>query len=189
MLFMCRESFLQKIKKKRIVVVSLTLLVVGCAAIVMLMHNKVVPSFYYWKSTFHLSKLEQNLLKEQKIGQLYIRLFDVGWDNVSNTPVPLGKFTFTERSAFQGEIVPVVYITNRVFARIGAAEVDSLATRIYSQVSVMAKRADFSFNVLQIDCDWTEKTRSKYFRFLEGLSKIASGRGAVVSATIRLHQV
>jgi len=41
-------------------------------------------------------------------------------------------------------------------------------------------------NEIQFDCDWTEKTKSRYFLFIEEYRALSKNR---ISATIRLHQV
>ena len=45
------------------------------------------------------------------------------------------------------------------------------------------------FKELQIDCDWTESTRDKYFHLLSTLRNELERNKQIISATIRLHQV
>lgn len=181
--------FPQTKRSKRALAFVLVILAVGCALPFLLSNRQIEPSFYYWKTTFRLSQGEKQTIDEQNINRLYIRLFDVGWDNTINAPVPLGKFTFSNRESFSGDVTPVVYITNKVFVQINPSAIDSLALRLYSQVLSIAKRAEFTFDELQIDCDWTETTRASYFLFLKQLSDIAGHNGIALSATIRLHQI
>ena len=42
---------------------------------------------------------------------------------------------------------------------------------------------------MQIDCDWTAKTKDAYFAFLNALKKQAFFQAKTLSVTIRLHQV
>ncbi len=42
---------------------------------------------------------------------------------------------------------------------------------------------------IQIDCDWTERTRNAYFQLLTALKREPFLQGKILSATIRLHQV
>lgn len=42
---------------------------------------------------------------------------------------------------------------------------------------------------IQIDCDWTMRTRAAYYGFLEQLRAMAHNDGIKLSATIRLHQL
>lgn len=181
--------FLQTKRSKRILALTIIGLIAICSLPFLLQSNRVEPSFYYWKTTFRLSHSEKQTLDEQNINRLYIRLFDIGWDKVANDPIPLGKFSFTNHDSFTGNVTPVVYITNSVFVNIKPANIESLAFKLYVQVLSMSKKANFSIDELQIDCDWTETTRSNYFLFLTKLSALAAHNGILLSATIRLHQV
>ena len=46
---------------------------------------------------------------------MYVRFFDVDWDSEMKKPKPVGKVILKSDSIFDGEVVPVVYISNRVF--------------------------------------------------------------------------
>ena len=45
---------------------------------------------------------------------------------------------------------------------------------------------DIEYDEIQIDCDWTERTKRAYFRFLE---QLATQSGRDISCTLRLHQI
>ncbi|MCC6369372.1 MAG: hypothetical protein IT236_00060, partial [Bacteroidia bacterium] len=46
-----------------------------------------------------------------------------------------------------------------------------------------------AYNEVQLDCDWTEKTKDNYFLFLTEIRKQIENKKVLLSATIRLHQV
>ena len=41
---------------------------------------KPFVSFYYWKSTYQLDSTELKVLQENKLQQLYVRYFDIVYD-------------------------------------------------------------------------------------------------------------
>jgi hypothetical protein len=83
-------------------------------------------------------------------------------------------------------IVPVIFIKEYVFANITVVETDSLLTRIHRLITAINKSAGINPTEIQIDCDWTKKTRNDYFNFL---SQYKKRYGNTLSSTIRLHQV
>jgi hypothetical protein len=46
-----------------------------------------------------------------------------------------------------------------------------------------------NFNELQLDCDWTQSSRDKFFYLLKYLQELPDLKGIIVSSTLRLHQV
>ncbi len=81
-------------------------------------------------------------------------------------------------------IVPVVYITNSIF-KSENIRVESLAKKITTLIHQMNQQHfGKQFNTIQIDCDWTQSTRSAYFSLLQELKK-----NFCINATIRLHQI
>jgi hypothetical protein len=139
-------------------------------------------SFYYWKTTFRLSKEELNALTENKAKRLYIRFFDVVLKEgkaVPESPIVFGE---TPKSI---EVVPVVYIKNEVMLQSGL-DVNELADKVYGLVVKITSSIGLSVAEFQIDCDWSAQSRLNYFQFLELLRKKSNMR---LSATIRLHQI
>jgi hypothetical protein len=135
---------------------------------------------YYWKTTFELSQLETAFLEENKIEKIYLRYFDV--DMLHNEAVPKGILTI--KSNVNQEIVPTVFITNRVFERLKFDQIEDLSTKVLGQINKISS----TFKEIQLDCDWTLRTKNKYFFFLEKL-KENSSKNMRFSATIRLHQI
>jgi hypothetical protein len=139
------------------------------------------PAFYHWKSTFAPAATEQQLATPT----LYIRFFDVDWDAATRQPVPKGAITFRARPT-AGRVVPVVFITNQTLLNLRPADVPELARRIVKKVQKAADSQQMTYPELQLDCDWTRSTRSRYFALLRA---IAAQVRVPLSATIRLHQV
>lgn len=153
------------------------------------MHDPDSRAFYYWKSSFHLSAGEQALLRQTKCTKLYIRFFDVDWNEENNSPVPVAPITFQDSPDTALEIIPVVYITNRTMLTIASGNIAGLAEKITRQIAHLAAEKHIPYKELQIDCDWSESSRSNYFALLKNLSTQLHTERRMLSATIRLHQV
>jgi hypothetical protein len=111
------------------------------------------------------------------------------------------------------QVIPVVFITNRVFALTPPNDLDTLAGRIvkkamthldriaqdaywqggYSSSLKNINRDSFvnarklnQIPEFQMDCDWTPATKNAYFSFLKSIKKRIGKR--ILSCTVRLHQ-
>jgi hypothetical protein len=146
-------------------------------------------AFYYWKTQWSASPAVLRNLEENRIGRLYMRFFDVDWDDASRKPLPVSPLTFHAPLPDRVEVVPVVYLVNAVFLKTEYRDVEALADNVWTKVLRMAEEQHLSFNELQIDCDWSDSSRRNYFHFADLLArKLKAGR-KIVSSTIRLHQV
>lgn len=142
------------------------------------------PSFYFWRTTATLSQKEKETLKENNIKTLYVRFFDVDLDPLTQQLKPVGVLDSIESLSLSDTIIPVVYITNRTFLNMSDSSAITLARHIVKKVNGIYAH----YKELQIDCDWSHKTKSVYFRFLKAV-KQQSGFGKKITATIRLHQI
>ncbi len=142
-------------------------------------------SFYYWKTTLELNKEEEQFLQAATADKLYVRFFDVDKKNGKFQPIAIA--TTKKNFATKKEIVPVVFITNRVFYSIKNKEIPFLAEKIAKLVYRKIEQFGFqSIKEIQIDCDWTRGTQKDYFQFLKELQNIVQQE---VTVTLRLHQV
>lgn len=147
-------------------------------------HSKVETAFYYWKTGFLLNNQQQKLAKANGATTLYLRYFDVKWDAARKRAYPNAVIKLDgQLSNFS--VVPVVYIANRTFEQIEASGVDSLAIHCATLIKQISAGKNLSYHKVQIDCDWTLKTRATYFAFLRSLQKHIAGK---LEVTIRLHQ-
>ncbi len=141
-------------------------------------------SFYYWKTIFKLSPVEKTTLKQNQVKKIYIRFFDIDWNSKSNQAFPKSPIHFSEKiSGF--EIIPVIYIQNKVFKN-KAVDVVDLAKKTNDFIRQINTKNQISCKEIQIDCDWTLASGDNYLRFIESFKKISSKK---LSATIRLHQI
>lgn len=114
-----------------------------------------------------------------------MRFFDVDTKEENGRPEPLGVIDSLERLPEELSVIPVVFITNRTFLRLKAdTEAVTLAKNILKKINGL--RA--SYPELQIDCDWSDKTKARYFLFLKTLKQQLAA-STKLTATIRLHQI
>ncbi len=171
-------------KNQRLIRISILL-----AAIVLLIccttPKQTKVSFYHWKS-----KAKDVFTKEglelQSIHKIYMHYFDVDqvntlhhWDDGIYPVYPL---THVDEVYKSSEIVPVVFIVNKVLID---ADIKKLAQKIKKLVDeISLHQFGKKINSLQVDCDWSNSTRYNYFELLNLLK-----RDYQLSCTIRLHQV
>ena len=146
-------------------------------------------AFYYWKTNWSASPEILAQLKETGISQLYMRFFDVEWDGVGEQTRPVSPIEIGSSLPNGIEIIPVVYITNEVFLKTPYQDVEALSEKIWRKVSQMAALKNIVPTQLQIDCDWTDSSRTRYFHFIDLLAQKLKKEKVVLSTTIRLHQI
>jgi hypothetical protein len=146
-------------------------------------------AFYYWKTEWAPSHEIADSLGKNNIQQLYMRFFDVEWDDAESRAYPVAPLRFQSPPPAHVEIIPVVYIVNAVFLKIAYADVGKLADNVWTKVSRMADEEGLAFQQLQLDCDWSDSSRRNYFHFVELLSTKLKKENKFASATIRLHQI
>ncbi|MEM9824232.1 MAG: hypothetical protein AAF985_24315 [Bacteroidota bacterium] len=151
-------------------------------------HSQSALSFYHWKSEFAPSPGEWTYLKHLEIERLYLRLFDIDWDFVQQQAVPLAPLQTTVPLPASMTIVPTLFITNRTFIQLPESQLTSLVDKVEKKIRFhLDAFPNNRVEEIQMDCDWTVKTKSIYFDFLTALQ--ARFVGIPLSATIRLHQV
>ncbi|WP_205511651.1 hypothetical protein [Longitalea arenae] len=156
-------------------------LIAGCR------HQPKPLSFYYWKTQFSLNEYEKNVLKEHAVTSLYVRYFDVDYKEGETQPMPVSP-VILDSTVRSYRIIPVIFIINRTFERLAASEISTLARNVAGLVTQINRSQQLMTREIQFDCDWTERTRDKFFEFIRQYRAITKAQ-LTVSATIRLHQV
>lgn len=142
-------------------------------------------AFYYWKTVLKTDSAQTLLLKQTADNTLYLRFFDVVWDEQKQAALPNAVYR-TGQDLKPLHITPVIFITNRVFQQLQGKETDSLAKKCHSLIAALAGKAGIAYQSVQVDCDWTDGTKDKYFAFLQAFKTYSKKS---LQATIRLHQV
>ena len=170
---------------KIVKIISISLLILGLFSCAKVEHS---IDFYYWKNKYQVDDTLRGKIKELGCKRIHLHFFDVVEKNGKIFPTAI--LTPIKENPLSGDsvkIVPVVFITNEVFA--SSHNEEELAKSIAGQIRSMAAHngmLDQCEDEIQIDCDWTSSTKEKYFSFLRTLERIS---GTKISCTIRLHQV
>jgi hypothetical protein len=142
-------------------------------------------SFYYWKTQFALNGYEKSVLKEHAVQSLYVRYFDVDLKEGDVQPIPVSP-VILDTSVRSFRVIPVIFIKNRTFERLPSAGIATLARNVFDLVAQISRSQQLIPREIQFDCDWSERTRDKFFEFIRQYRAIAQ---QTISSTIRLHQV
>jgi hypothetical protein len=167
-------------KEHRCSFLFFVLLLAGCQQ-----RHKRPVSFYYWKTQFSLNGYERKVLGDNHAQTLYVRYFDVDFKPEDDQPVPVSPVQL-DTAILNFNVIPVVFIKNRTFERLKAADIPGLVTKVSDLIEIINTKQRFFTNEIQFDCDWTERTRDNFFQFIQQYRDLT---GEPISATIRLHQV
>lgn len=172
-------------------------------------HNDlpVQNAVYYWRTELRLDSTEQAFIKQHHVGKVYCRYFDVVMPTAApshsrsesdapspaehevRTPVPNATIALNDTLPRSTVLVPTIYITEDCMHQPHPA----LAEKLVKRVLQMNETNGISgVSELQIDCDYTDRSRKVYYDFLQEVrTQLArlSTQITAISATIRLHQL
>ncbi len=143
---------------------------------------------YYWRTSLHLDATERAFLASSNISKVYCRYFDVVINHAGESPMPNATISFIDTLPANIEVVPTVYITEDCMHQ----RHEGLATKIVRRILQMNETNDIGgVSEIQIDCDYTARSRQTYYQFLEEVAAAVRASGSLkrLSATIRLHQL
>lgn len=146
--------------------------------------KKPAISFYYWKTIFELNPKEQAVLAQNNVQKLYVRYFDLTLDVAAHQVYPTSPIHF-KTPIKQFTVVPVVYIKNQIFLD-STIVVKEVAHKTADLITRINTANGIACQEIQLDCDWTLRTKERYLEFVEVFKRASQKR---ISATIRLHQV
>ena len=162
--------------------VPMILLWVGCS------HQKRMDdenSVYYWRTEWRLDSAERAFLKQYHINKVYCRYFDVMPDE-SGAPMPNATIAFVEKVPQDLELVPTVFITENCMHQ----RHEGLARKLVDRIVQMNETNDVAgVQEIQIDCDYTGRSRQTYYDFLAEVRQETAKHHLRLSTTIRLHQL
>ncbi|PKQ69671.1 hypothetical protein [Raineya orbicola] len=150
--------------------------------------EKINQNWYHWKGTLQLDSLERKYAEQLQSKTLYLRFFDVDF-HPEQKAIPIGDLQIqnSDIKPFQ-EVVAVIFITNRTILQSTPNEIKSLAEKITQKIFSKAQNNKLSLQGIQIDCDWSEKSKENFFLLCKTLKKICKDQKLSFSVTIRLHQ-
>ncbi len=168
----------------------LALLLVACQA--SREELKKENAVYYWRTELRLDSAERAFLKRYHISKVYCRYFDVVMTDEG--PMPNATLTFSDMLPKGMELVPTVYITEDCMHQ----RHEGMAKLLVKRIAQMNETNDVSgVKEIQIDCDYTSRSRQTYYDFLKEVAQAWSSlhqpsnfnTPPKISATIRLHQL
>lgn len=151
--------------------------------------HTVRRGFYFWKTTYQTDQYEELRLRQAGCQQIYLRCFDVDWDEGTKRPAPRAMVRIQSGLSTAFGYTPVVFITQKTMLNISDGQVPILAARIASLLEQICTENRIVASEVQIDCDWTARSRDTYFRLLRALKTQPFIRLKKISCTVRLHQV
>ena len=158
----------------------LCLLMAGCSERQELTEGNAV---YFWRTDLRLDSTEWTFLQRYHINKVYCRYFDVVIDEEGAEPKPNATIAFSCTLPDSIELIPTIYITEDCMHQ----KHKGLAEKIVKRIRQMNETNDIKHvSEIQIDCDYTSKSRKNYYEFLK---EVKQAWGQTLSTTIRLHQL
>ena len=148
---------------------------------------------YYWRTELKLDSAERAFLRTYDIKKVYCRYFDVVMNG--GEPMPNATLRFSDSLPQDIEVVPTIYITEDCMHE----PHPGLAEKLVRRIRQMNETNDIgSVSEIQIDCDYTAKSRKVYYDFLKEVKEEWNKGNHIshlspltshLSTTIRLHQL
>ena len=164
-------------------------------------------SVYYWRTSWQLDSTETAFLTDHGIKRVFCRYFDVVMTDGEPMPNATIRFDTEVPSGFTAgptpnptpssqhsspaiDLVPTVYITEDCMSQAPQGGWPELAKRLVNRIVQMNITHDLPpARELQVDCDYTRRSRQTYYDFLNQVRSEALRHGMKLSTTIRLHQL
>ena len=163
----------------------LCLLTAGCSKQKGIAELEEGNAVYYWRTDLRLDSVERAFLTQYQVKKFYCRYFDVVMSE-SGEPKPNATITFSDALPDSIEIIPTVYITEDCMHQ----KHEGFAEKLVSRILQMNETNDIrNVHEIQIDCDYTSKSRKTYYDFLREVRTQLSAVHYQLSTTIRLHQL
>ena len=163
------------------VVLLAAVMMTGCQHSDMPQENAV----YYWRTEWRTDSVERAFLQQYHINKIYCRYFDVVM-NSDGEPMPNATIRFVQNQLANMKLIPTVFITEDCMHKAH----NGLAKKLVDRIVQMNETNDMTgVDELQIDCDYTARSRKTYYDFLQTVRAEAKKHGMQLSTTIRLHQL
>ena len=163
------------------VVLLAAVMMTGCQQSDMPQENAV----YYWRTEWRTDSVERAFLQQYHINKIYCRYFDVVM-NSDGEPMPNATIRFVQDQLANMKLIPTVFITEDCMHKVH----NGLAKKLVDRIVQMNETNDITgVDELQIDCDYTARSRKTYYDFLQAARDEAKKHGIRLSTTIRLHQL
>ncbi len=108
--------------------------------------------------------------------------------DAAGTMLPNAVLRFTDKPDTSLQYVPTVFITQRAIAALQRTDTTVLAQKIITLIASLDSMAGIIPEEIQMDCDWTVKSKEAYFAVLRVLRQQPFMQHKKLSCTLRLHQ-
>lgn len=151
---------------------------------------EVKRGIYFWENdTESFSTGNRAALDSLKIEKIYIKVFEVDRIKGTNKPIAKSSLQLDPASLENREVIPCIYLLNKVFIESSKKELDDLADNVVHLTQKfltekLGDRTKIPFSEIQLDCDWSEKSQGNYFYFIR---KVKERSKKQISCTLRLY--
>jgi len=146
-------------------------------------------AFYKWDGSSMYGATSERIRK-LGVRKLYYKVFEVDYSDVrGNFPVDKNR-PYGLNPTDSVVLVPTVYIRNEIFRFNNPKSLDRLADDIvyltgkYCSGEGIYGGAPITYDEIQIDCDWTQSTKTSYFYLLKKIKQLSKKK---LSCTLRLY--
>lgn len=144
-------------------------------------------SFYHWKLQVD-EPTSNEFLQKYSPNHIYLHIMDVDFDFNQKNAIPKSSLHIEKEDALlTQQIIPVIFIQNRVMTECDTTQLYDLAKKIIDSKNDFINYHSIKneSHELQIDCDWLQSHKEKYFYFLRKLKEIEPE--LQLSVTLRLY--
>lgn len=176
----------------RIIVISFIISLLLCISSLLIKPyfepNKITKGMYYWQTNLYIDNIDISFIKKQHIDRLFLKIMDISWNSIYKAyPTTALKIEEDIKTYPYLDIVPVIFITNETLLYTKKEDLDSLSKKLVLKTQQLCGSEFGRIKEIQIDCDWSPKTKDNYFELLQKIKLQIPTK--TLSATLRLHQL
>lgn len=150
--------------------------------------NKITKGMYYWQTNLYIDNIDISFIKKQQIDRLYVKIMDISWNSIYKAyPTTVLKIEEEIKNYSYLDVAPVIFITNETLLYTKKEDLDSLSKKLVLKTQQLCGSEFRRIKEIQIDCDWSPKTKDNYFELLQKIKLQIPTK--TLSATLRLHQL
>ena len=169
---------------------TMLLLVISCSQ-----ETKTANSFLIRNNHVQIDEFRKQIIEQTNTKRLYIKFFDVVFNEWQQRPLPLAQVEFDTASLkwikdAGIEIVPVLYINNDLIDKVVPEHINALADRIMLLLKTRLEQFYIANpKIVHIDCDWSISSQEKYFDLLRYFQTLPFFLDKQISVAVRPKQI
>lgn len=157
--------------------------------------GKTKNAFLIRNNHVQFDEYRRELLRQTNTNKVYIKIFDVVFNEWQQRPLPLAQVEFDTASlkwlkSSGIEIVPVIYINNDLLEKVNPDRINALADRVMMLLKTRLDQFDIlNEKTIHIICDWSVLSKEKYFDLLTYFQLLPFFSDKQISISVRPKQV